>query len=283
MNGCGPAKRNRPLRLLVGAAVVAAAAAAAFVFRRCASPPRPRPAATALAPLTPSPFLNTRPGVAYVGDERCAGCHPDVCDAYQQHPMALSLFRAGDAPPLEQYDPKANDPFQSGPFHFQVVRDGPRLIHKEWCQDARGKIVAERQEEIAYEVGAGSQGRSYFYERDGFLFESPITWYSQPSRWQLSPGYADHLVHFSRRIRRTMSILPQPRGASGGAIHQPLPATAVWTAGYRLRALPRPRGTARRRAPAGRRAERCGPDHCQSAPPAGGLAGCGVRAMPSAR
>ncbi len=74
------------------------------------------------------------------------------------------------------------------------------MIHKEWCQNAKGVAAAEQSEEIAYAIGAGSQGRSYIYARDGCLFESPITWYSQDSRWQLSPGYTENLVHFSRRI-----------------------------------------------------------------------------------
>jgi hypothetical protein len=150
--------------------------------------------------LTSSPFLNTTPGVAYVGDEVCAGCHAGYDETYRQHPMGRSLFRGADAPPLEQYDAKANNPFQVGAFHFQVVRQGARMIHKEWCQDANGVVAAELSEEIAYAVGSGSQGRSYIYGRDGFLFESPITWYSHDSRWQLSPGYTENLVHFSRRI-----------------------------------------------------------------------------------
>jgi hypothetical protein len=196
-----PAKRYGGLWLTAaGIAVAGLAAAAAFVWWPRSHPPNPPPVSAALPALTPSPFLNTRRGVAYVGDEACTACHERIVESYHQHPMGRSLFHAADAPSLEQFDAKSNNPFQSGPFHFQVVRDGSKLIHKEWCQDARGGVVAERQEEITYAVGAGSQGRSYFYGRDGFLFESPITWYSRDSQWQLSPGYADNLLHFSRRI-----------------------------------------------------------------------------------
>ena len=200
VKGSTPTRRQWVLGLASGAAVAALAGAAAFLFWSHPLPPRPRPVGAALPSLTSSPFLNTRTGTAYVGDERCAGCHQDVAETYRQHPMGRSLFRAADAPPLEQYDSQADDPFQVGPFHFQVVREGPRLIHREWCQDAGGGVAAERREEITYAVGAGSQGRSYFYGRDGFLFESPITWYSRESRWQLSPGYAENLVHFNRRV-----------------------------------------------------------------------------------
>src|SRR4029077_56210 len=35
-------------------------------------------------------------------------------------------------------------------------------------------------------------------ESDGFLFESPITWYPTKSQWGLSPGYEKVQRHFNR-------------------------------------------------------------------------------------
>jgi hypothetical protein len=76
------------------------------------------------SPRSKSPFLNTGPGVAYVGDQQCAGCHRDYVRTYQQHPMGQSLFTAADAPPLERYDRADKNPFSDGPFHFQAIRQG---------------------------------------------------------------------------------------------------------------------------------------------------------------
>src|SRR5262245_11911700 len=46
------------------------------------------PAGPAPLPDWPdSPFLNTRPSVAYVGDEACGGCHRQISDSYHRHPM----------------------------------------------------------------------------------------------------------------------------------------------------------------------------------------------------
>ncbi|HYT91458.1 MAG TPA: hypothetical protein VEL76_22280, partial [Gemmataceae bacterium] len=192
-----PVPRNRN-RWLAAGLVVALGLAAAWWFWPRSDPP---PAVSApLPPLTTSPFLNTRPGVAYVGDQGCAGCHLDQSKTYRQHPMGRSLFHAADAPPLEQYDAKAGNPFQAGRFHFQVIRQGPKLIHREWCQDAKGNVVAELQTDIAYAIGSGSQARTFLLQRDGFLFESPITWFTEKSAWHLSPGYENNLEHFHRRI-----------------------------------------------------------------------------------
>lgn len=152
--------------------------------------------------MTTSPFLNTRAGLAYVGDLACAGCHRLQFETYRQHPMGRSLFLPADAPPVERFDEAAKNPFRVGPLHFQVLQKGGKLFHKEWCQDEKGAVVAQREEEIAYAIGSGTQARSYLIRRAGALFESPITWYAGKAEWDLSPGYRFRLQHFNRRIEQ---------------------------------------------------------------------------------
>src|SRR5437879_5158518 len=55
----------------------------------------------------PTPFRNVKPGVAYVGDAACAGCHRDIDKRYHEHPMGRSAAWAGRASPLEHYDESA--------------------------------------------------------------------------------------------------------------------------------------------------------------------------------
>jgi hypothetical protein len=196
-----PVRRSKAPWLVAGLLVLGLGGAAACYWWPYAHTPRPAPAASApLPPLTDSPFLNTRPGVAYVGDSACADCHPDQTRAYRQHPMGRSLFAAADTPPLERYDAQANNPFRAGRFHFRVLRQGQRLVHKEWCEDTKGNVVARQEEEIAYVVGSGAQARTGIVNRGGSLFQSPITWYTQKAGWGLSPGYEQNLTHFTRRI-----------------------------------------------------------------------------------
>jgi hypothetical protein len=54
--------------------------------------------------------------------------------------------------------------------------------------------------EVQYVVGSGQRARSYLINRDGYLFASPLSWYSQKSIWDLSPGYASNNPHFGRPI-----------------------------------------------------------------------------------
>src|SRR5262249_5754406 len=56
-------------------------------------------------------------------------------------------------------------------------------------RELAGKPFFATEAEAAYTMGSGARGRSYLVHRDGFLFQSPISWYSQQERWDLSPGY----------------------------------------------------------------------------------------------
>src|SRR5262249_7228600 len=45
---------------------------------------------------------------------------------------------------------------------------------------------------------------AFLLERgDGYLFESPITWYSRKGKWALSPGYEADNPHFERFVTPT--------------------------------------------------------------------------------
>lgn len=66
--------------------------------------------------------------------------------------------------------------------------------------DGEGVVVSESP--MAYAIGSGNHSRSYLFKADGFLMESPITWYAATQSWKISPGY-DSRVHwgFSRPAR----------------------------------------------------------------------------------
>jgi Flp pilus assembly protein TadD len=61
-------------------------------------------------------------------------------------------------------------------------------------------VLTDSETEVHYAVGSGSHGRSYLINRDGYLFQSAITWYPQKGVWDLAPGYAGRNHHFGRPI-----------------------------------------------------------------------------------
>jgi tetratricopeptide (TPR) repeat protein len=64
---------------------------------------------------------------------------------------------------------------------------------------ARGSTSGERR--LEYYVGSGAAGRSFLFRRDGFLFEAPVTWYTQKNAWDVSPGYeSDRASRWNRAV-----------------------------------------------------------------------------------
>jgi hypothetical protein len=57
-----------------------------------------------------------------------------------------------------------------------------------------GKPLWEAEEEVHYVIGSGTRGHSYFHVRDDRIYFSPISWYSQASKWDGSPGGLDSYI-----------------------------------------------------------------------------------------
>ena len=81
-------------------------------------------------------------------------------------------------------------------------RDG-RVFHKAARRDADGTQFADIEAEVRYALGSGTRGVAYLIERDGFLYQSPIAWFAQSGRWDISPGYGEFTTHpnFQRAIQ----------------------------------------------------------------------------------
>lgn len=156
-------------------------------------------AAGALPPLTESPLRNSRPGVAYVGDARCAECHHEIARTFAAHPMGRSMRDAAEGDEQDPHRDTATS-FAADGLTYTVGRDGRRVIHREQRFDDQGDLVFEKSDEVAFVVGAGSHGRSYLMQRDDSLWMSPITWYPQKQRWALSPSYEMRNFHFTRPV-----------------------------------------------------------------------------------
>jgi tetratricopeptide (TPR) repeat protein len=147
-----------------------------------------------------SPYCNVRPDVRYVGDETCARCHAALTAAYRKHPMSRSLAPVSLAKALESYDSASHNPFEAQRFHYQVERRGQQVFHSETLLNATDKVLIETKAEVQFALGSGARGRSYLVNHDGYLFQSPISWFTQGNRWDLAPGYEANNSHFSRPI-----------------------------------------------------------------------------------
>jgi hypothetical protein len=159
--------------------------------RRRATPPTD----DAHAPST-SPYLNTRPGVKYVGSARCGDCHAAESRTYAAHPMGRSVSPALPGLPAQA---KASPSFEADGLRYAVERKPGAIVHREFVPGADAS-PAEAAAEVVVTIGSGRQGQSFLVGRHGRLYESPISWYVREKAWKLSPGFAKKNEHFNRAI-----------------------------------------------------------------------------------
>jgi tetratricopeptide (TPR) repeat protein len=145
------------------------------------------------------PFRNVGPEVRYAGDAACATCHPDIAAKYHDHPMGRSLRTIVAAASDQRYDKQHHNPFVALDWQFEVRRDKDRVVHTRRRLDTAGQPIYEQKADVHYAIGSSTRGVSFLIERDGYLFESPISWYTRKQIWDLSPG-ADRMPSVGRPV-----------------------------------------------------------------------------------
>ena len=221
-------------RLLVLLAPVAIVAIAIVVWMRWPDP-RPLPEKEGAEPVTlpviPLPsysetrLLNTGSEAHFIGSAACAACHPANHKSYLLTPHSRAL---------SDIDPAAEPP--DGSFHhaasnrsYRVYRKDGQYRHEEVLKDEAGKEVARMDLPVRYLVGSGHFCRTYIVEVDGFLTESPVTWYTTKQKWDMSPGYdAPQHWGFERQVRVRCLICHAGRVEDAGTVHKlVLPEKAI--------------------------------------------------------
>ena len=125
-----------------------------------------------------------------MGVEACGACHASEYESFRQspHSKALGDLDPGVEPADTQFVHAASG------RTYRVYRADGQMRHRESAIDERGEEYVAADYPIRYLVGSGHHTRSYLVEADGFLLESPLTWYVSRQAWGMSPGY-DHAEH----------------------------------------------------------------------------------------
>jgi hypothetical protein len=191
----GPHVRPRLLAVIV---ILVLAAGGVYVSLRGAvrkpgeNPVTPTVEPPAFAPptLSKTRFLNTAADARYIGNQACAQCHEDQFASYTLTAHSRALSRIDPS-----VEPLGKDFFHAASKRsYQIYREGGELRQRESLEDNQGTI-ASQDFAVDWLIGSGRHSRSYLVEIDGFLVESPVTWYSSREHWSVSPGY-DHAHHW---------------------------------------------------------------------------------------
>ena len=138
--------------------------------------------------------------VSYVGAETCRACHSEHFSSYMHTGMGRSWGRATKDRSDADYSghPIVRDPDLDLTYHPHWRGDS--LVIAEYRIEG-GDTTHYREEIIDWIVGSGHHTNSHLIERDGYLTQAPITFYTQRGQWDLAPGFEDGFnSRFSRMI-----------------------------------------------------------------------------------
>lgn len=144
-------------------------------------------------------FLNVTSEIEFVGAAACASCHEDQFAGFQDHGMANSFYPLTGERIVETLPgPWITD--QQNGYRYRAERRGESVVQVEELNDAAGRVVHTLTREMKYVMGSGTTARTYFDQSEGFLYQLPLTWYTQEGRWDFSPGYQVANKRFDRKV-----------------------------------------------------------------------------------
>ncbi|MFY8132656.1 MAG: tetratricopeptide repeat protein, partial [Bacteroidia bacterium] len=134
-----------------------------------------------------SPWLNINDTVDYVGMTKCAMCHDTIRHTFVHTGMGQSFDTASFGKSAANYqhpiiyDKKLN-------FYYQAFKSNGSIYMREFRLEGRD-TVHQRVEKIDYIVGSGQHTNSHLTSVNGYLYQMPMTFYTQQKKWDLPPGF----------------------------------------------------------------------------------------------
>jgi hypothetical protein len=135
----------------------------------------------------------------YIGSVACASCHRDIYDEFQKTSMGQSMTEITPALLNVMHLPATYDDAKLN-RHFSVFAQEGKLFQSEFETDAAGKDVFRDTHQLEWKIGAGENGFGLLTDRDSYLFQAPLSFYSKARSWGPSPGYEFADYGFNRPI-----------------------------------------------------------------------------------
>jgi len=149
-------------------------------------------------------FLNLNDTVDYVGMNECKVCHSEIHSTFIHTGMGQSFGLANKE--------KSVGDFKNGIASNSVYDSILNLYYKaHWEQDSlfiyqytkdpiSQKVDYQRKEYIPFIIGSGQHTNSHFWLDGEYVYQAPLTFYSQKGIWDLPPGFRTNNSGFNRKI-----------------------------------------------------------------------------------
>lgn len=154
-------------------------------------------------PATATDHSNIMPeqahGAGYAGSAACAECHGTIARAFKKTGMGQSIAPA-DPSIFTKLSLQAHFTNDAIDRHFDVFARDSKLYQSEYALGTDGAEIFRGTREIQWLIGAGVNGYGPVVSQDGYLFQTPLSYYTKPASWGPSPGYESLDLGFNRPI-----------------------------------------------------------------------------------
>jgi len=163
-------------------------------------------------------YLNHNDTVAYLGSESCRTCHLDKFETFMHTGMGESFDLATKVKSASIINDHTLIYDSINNYYYQPIWRNDSLLVKEF-RLKNNDTVYQRIEHIKYIIGSGHHTNSHIYENNGYLYQAPITFYTQKKIWDFAPGFAGGFNNRFDRIIGTEcmnchnSFCEQPKGS----------------------------------------------------------------------
>lgn len=136
---------------------------------------------------TDSPYLNQNDSVHYVGMETCRQCHADKFETFMHTGMGLSFDVATRKKSSAEFNAHSLVFDSINNFYYKPFFENDVLKILEFRLDGKDTIY-KRLETVSYIIGSGQHTNSHLVNYNGYVYQAPITFYTQRKQWDMAPG-----------------------------------------------------------------------------------------------
>src|SRR5580692_10563865 len=142
---------------------------------------------------------NAAADAGYVGSRVCLQCHRSIYESFSRTDMGRSMSEI--TPAIFERIPTSINIFDSRlNRHFAISAHDNNLYQSEYETNAGGNDVFRETRKLEWIIGSGANGSGAIVRQDDYLFEAPLSFYTKPNRWALSPGYEFGDYGFNRPV-----------------------------------------------------------------------------------
>ncbi len=136
-----------------------------------------------------SPWLNVYDtSVHYAGMDACRGCHNDIYETFIKTGMGQSFGFANKEKSAADFDKHALVYDPDLDFYYKPFWINDSLFIKEYRLEGKDTTHV-RIQRVDYIIGSGQHTNSHIFNANGYLYQAPITFYTQKRKWDLAPGF----------------------------------------------------------------------------------------------